>query len=127
MGFALDTSDWTTKRITIRCRHDHALIGDLLKSVKKWQPTTRPVGVPRTSHAVTMSNWLQLWVQTESRAELQVWLVEDRGVSEAKGELIAFLDDDELARANWLSGLVAGCMRHPDADVVGGWALPPPP
>jgi hypothetical protein len=67
-----------------------------------------------------MSNWLQLWVQTESRAELQVWLVEDRGVSEAKGELIAFLDDDELAPANWLSGLVAGCMRHPDADVVGG-------
>ena len=35
MGFALDTCDWTTKSITIRCRHDDALIGDPLQSVKK--------------------------------------------------------------------------------------------
>jgi glucosyl-dolichyl phosphate glucuronosyltransferase len=44
----------------------------------------------------------------------------NRGVSEAKGELIAFFDDDELAPGDWLSGLVAGSTRHPEADVVGG-------
>ena len=55
----------------------------------------------------------------------------NRGVSEAKGELIAFFDDDELAPPDWLSGLVAGCTRHPDAEVVGGpyrlrFEAPPP-
>jgi glycosyltransferase involved in cell wall biosynthesis len=42
------------------------------------------------------------------------------GVSTARGSLVAFLDDDEVAPRNWLSGLVEGRKRHPDVDVVGG-------
>jgi len=44
----------------------------------------------------------------------------NRGLSEAKGDLIAFLDDDEFAPKEWLSGLVQGAARHPDAGCLGG-------
>jgi glycosyltransferase involved in cell wall biosynthesis len=44
----------------------------------------------------------------------------NRGVDDAKGSLIAFLDDDELAPAGWLSSLVDGSSRYPDADCFGG-------
>src|SRR5690606_26113921 len=40
-------------------------------------------------------------------------------VSAAKGELIAFLDDDEEAPPDWLAALLAAQARH-DADVVFG-------
>ncbi len=42
------------------------------------------------------------------------------GVSTTRGSLVAFLDDDEVAPRNWLSGVVEGHERHPQADVVGG-------
>jgi glycosyltransferase involved in cell wall biosynthesis len=44
----------------------------------------------------------------------------NRGISEATGDLIAFLDDDELAPKEWLSSLVQGAGRHPDAGCLGG-------
>ncbi len=43
----------------------------------------------------------------------------NRGVAEARGEFISFLDDDVLVNENWLSGLKA-CFDETDADVVGG-------
>ena len=44
----------------------------------------------------------------------------NRGLSEAKGDLIAFFDDDEFAPKEWLSSLVQGAARHPDAGCLGG-------
>jgi len=42
------------------------------------------------------------------------------GVAAATGELVCFVDDDVLVPESWLSELVAGAKRHPDADCVGG-------
>jgi glycosyltransferase involved in cell wall biosynthesis len=44
----------------------------------------------------------------------------NRGVRQAEAPLIAFFDDDELAPPSWLSNLVAGADRHPEALCVGG-------
>lgn len=44
----------------------------------------------------------------------------NKGVADGNGQLIAFLDDDELAPPEWLSGLVDAARRHPEADCVGG-------
>lgn len=54
------------------------------------------------------------------------------GFERARGELICFLDDDALAPAGWLSALVEGARRHPDAGCLGGPVRPrferrPPP
>jgi glucosyl-dolichyl phosphate glucuronosyltransferase len=43
----------------------------------------------------------------------------NRGIAEAKGEIISFLDDDVLVHERWLSSLKA-CFDETDTDVVGG-------
>ena len=42
------------------------------------------------------------------------------GLREARGELIAFVDDDVYAPPGWLEALVEGARRHPDAEAFGG-------
>jgi len=49
------------------------------------------------------------------------------GLAEARGEVVAFLDDDALAREDWLAALVAAFDANPDLGVVGGPVLVQPP
>lgn len=54
----------------------------------------------------------------------------NRGCQVAQGDLLAFLDDDEIAPPQWLSTLVRSC-EQTGADGVGGpyqplWQAPPP-
>jgi GT2 family glycosyltransferase len=54
------------------------------------------------------------------------------GLEHARGELICFLDDDALAPPQWLTAVVEGAARHPDAGCLGGPVRPlferrPPP
>ena len=42
------------------------------------------------------------------------------GLREARGELIAFVDDDVYVPPGWLEALVEGARRHPDAEAFGG-------
>jgi glycosyltransferase involved in cell wall biosynthesis len=44
----------------------------------------------------------------------------NRAVSEAKGEILAFIDDDAVADAGWLSTAVAYLDTHPDIMALGG-------
>ena len=62
--------------------------------------------------------------------ELGLDAARNRGVREARGEIIAFLDDDARARPDWAAGILAGFDRH-DAPILGGkveliWEAPRP-
>ncbi|MGE5531133.1 MAG: glycosyltransferase family 2 protein, partial [Bacteroidota bacterium] len=46
----------------------------------------------------------------------------NRGLSEAHGEWVAYLDDDELTPSHWLANLMA-CCRETGADGAGGGYL----
>ncbi|WP_300972946.1 glycosyltransferase [Sphingomonas sp. LHG3406-1] len=48
----------------------------------------------------------------------------NRALSEAKGDLIAFLDDDVVVDAGWLAGLVSAWRSRPDAGGFSGLVLP---
>jgi len=47
------------------------------------------------------------------------------GVKEAKGEIIAFIDDDAIVEKNWLIKAERFFVDHPEIDVVGGPQLTP--
>ncbi|HET8629803.1 MAG TPA: glycosyltransferase [Thermomicrobiales bacterium] len=48
----------------------------------------------------------------------------NRGIREARGEVIAFTDDDVLVDRHWLAGLAAGFAAAPDVAGVTGLVLP---
>lgn len=47
----------------------------------------------------------------------------NRGVECAKGEIVAFIDDDAFATSDWLSHIAEDFYHHPDIFVVGGKLL----
>ena len=57
-------------------------------------------------------------VRHEERRSLNA--ARNTGVREARGELIAFVDDDVYAPPGWLDALAEGARRHPDAEAFGG-------
>jgi glucosyl-dolichyl phosphate glucuronosyltransferase len=53
------------------------------------------------------------------------------GIDRARGDIIAFFDDDVYVSRNWLETIVDALSSHPDVQCVGGkvlprWAVPPP-
>src|SRR5262245_17606984 len=50
----------------------------------------------------------------------------NRGVSVARGEILAFLDDDAVADPRWLATAVAWLDEHPQALALGGPDPAPP-
>ena len=50
----------------------------------------------------------------------------NRGTEEAKGDVIAFMDDDCEAADDWMPQIVAAFDRHPGAGIVAGSLVKPP-
>jgi glycosyltransferase involved in cell wall biosynthesis len=48
----------------------------------------------------------------------------NRGIREALGEYIAYLDDDAVASSNWVNATIVFFETHPDASAVGGPFIP---
>jgi glucosyl-dolichyl phosphate glucuronosyltransferase len=48
----------------------------------------------------------------------------NRGIAEAQGEIIAFLDDDSEAGTGWFQSLYDAYQRYPDAWAIGGKTVP---
>ncbi|HEX8627203.1 MAG TPA: glycosyltransferase, partial [Catenuloplanes sp.] len=48
----------------------------------------------------------------------------NRAVAEAPGQILAWLDDDEIADPYWLSEVARALADHPEADVISGVIVP---
>lgn len=69
-----------------------------------------------------MSTRLPMHLLTERRPGKNRAL--NRAVPMARGDLVAFIDDDIIVAPDWLTELVEGAARWPDASVFGGRILP---
>jgi len=58
----------------------------------------------------------------ESRQGLSI--ARNRGIKEAKGAIVAFLDDDAIPSEEWLECIVSAFERHADAGAIGGIIRP---
>jgi GT2 family glycosyltransferase len=54
-------------------------------------------------------------------------MARNAGISEARGEIVCFLDDDAVAHPCWLASLDAAYQKETEAGVVGGQVLLRPP
>lgn len=82
---------------------------------------------------------LQKWI-ADGQLVLKV-IVEERqglsyarnaGIGAARGDVIAFIDDDAVVNDDWALQLVSTFSQHPEVDCVGGpvdpdWEITPPP
>jgi glycosyltransferase involved in cell wall biosynthesis len=55
----------------------------------------------------------------------------NRGIKEAKGEIVAFLDDDMTVDKSWLEAVIEAIRQYPEAEGFGGrvlisWPIPKP-
>lgn len=48
----------------------------------------------------------------------------NRGIREARGEIVAFIDDDVLVAPGWLDALSSAFARHPTIACIGGKVVP---
>jgi len=64
------------------------------------------------------ASWPNLRYVTEEKQGLSN--ARNRGIEEARGEIIAYTDDDVLFSRRWLAELLEGIDRYPEADVFGG-------
>ncbi len=69
-------------------------------------------------------------IRSVREAELGLDAARNRGVREAAGEIVAFLDDDARPRHDWAAEILEGFERH-DAPILGGrvdliWEAPRP-
>lgn len=117
--------------IATRQRPDR--LANLLASISKLSPSPCPVRVvvvdndrvPSARDVVARFGSLDVHYVHEPRAGIPI--ARNRALAVAgDGDLLAFIDDDEVAEKNWLKALHAALVRH-DADAVVGPVVTVPP
>lgn len=48
----------------------------------------------------------------------------NRGISEAKGNILAFIDDDAFVYSDYITGIISSFQNYPDAVALGGKIMP---
>jgi glycosyltransferase involved in cell wall biosynthesis len=126
----------------IICTHDRAeVLADCLRGLARLQPPPGGAEVVLVDNASTdatpdvaraLGPAIPVPFRSVREDALGLSHARNRGVAEAKGGILAFLDDDAVCRPDWLVRLVDAYGRHPDAECVGGrilldWKTPMPP
>ncbi|BCX89348.1 glucosyl-dolichyl phosphate glucuronosyltransferase [Methylomarinovum tepidoasis] len=64
------------------------------------------------------------WARYVFEPETGLSYARNRGIQEARGDILAFADDDVFFDSSWLKALAEAFCTHPDAGCVGGKTIP---
>jgi GT2 family glycosyltransferase len=113
----------------IICAYTEARWNDLVEAIASVQQQTLP-----SAEIIIVIDHNKLLFQRACESLHDVKVIENcetrglsgarnSGIAEAKGEIIAFLDEDAVSDRDWLANLVSG-FTHPDVLGVGGEIIP---
>ena len=123
------TSDSPTVSVVIPVRDGEGTIGDCLTSVlaTDYAPKLREVVVvDNGSRDRTTAIVDRYPVQRVSEHRRGVAHARNKGIAESSGEIVAFIDSDNVATTRWLEELVRP-FADPEVGAVAGEVLPCPP
>ena len=118
--------------VVVVTRDRAALLRDCLQSLSvQTRPTLETLVVDNGSSDCTAAMVKREFPQARLILEpgRGVHLARNRGLAEARGEIVAFIDDDCLSPPGWLEA-IASCFQEPDVACAGGptrplWPRPP--
>ncbi len=113
--------------IIVPARNEEATIGACLQSLKALNyPPEKLEIIVVDNGSQDRTREIALQYNVKVLQELHTFTcaaAKNRGIMEAKGEVVAFIDADAIADPDWLINAI-NCMIQTQADIVGGAILP---
>jgi glucosyl-dolichyl phosphate glucuronosyltransferase len=125
--------------VVIATRNRAHLIADAIRAVRAQEPDSPPFelivvnngSTDDTAHAIERAVAGDPRVQVVAEPRPGVSHGRNTGIAHARGEIVAFTDDDIRVSSRWVQAIVDGFQAYRDADALGGpvhpvWPFHPP-